>query len=127
MFTMFRQVAVAALFLASSIHAWVAPNLGSRKTTLPLSATWFATQEESAVSLDKQKAALLQLGAALDRGQSYNPTSGEYVSDFLDSCLVRYVRPLKLPWYLLLLFFDVVCRSHGGRPQAHRGFTGSES
>lgn len=39
--------------------------------------TWFAeTKDEQ--SLEQCKAQILQLGAALDRGQAYNPTSGEY-------------------------------------------------
>lgn len=41
-------------------------------------STWFA---EGSVSLEKAKAQVLQLGAALDRGQSYNPTSGGYYEE----------------------------------------------
>ena len=44
--------------------------------------TWFAdSTSEQAVSLEKAKAQVLQLGAALDRGQSYNPTSGSYYEE----------------------------------------------
>ena len=32
---------------------------------------------------------LLQLGAALDRGQSYNPTSGEYYKERMDGCKAK--------------------------------------
>ena len=44
------------------------------------------TGEEGAVaaSKDKLKTQILQLGAALDRGQSYNPTSGEYYKGSMD-------------------------------------------
>jgi len=45
--------------------------------------SWFGTETTSA-SLDQRKAGLLQLGAALDRGQAYNPTSGEYYKDRMD-------------------------------------------
>jgi len=47
------------------------------------SSTWFSESPGSLqlVSLEKTKAQVLQLGAALDRGQSYNPTSGAYYED----------------------------------------------
>jgi hypothetical protein len=35
-------------------------------------------------SKERLKAQILQLGAALDRGQSYNPTSGEYYSSTME-------------------------------------------
>ena len=44
-------------------------------------ATTSSEEDESTVrgpSIDQLKIQLLQLGAALDRGQSYNPTSGDY-------------------------------------------------
>lgn len=49
------------------------------------SSSWFTADDGGAIeprspSKDKVKAQILQLGAALDRGQSYNPTSGEYYS-----------------------------------------------
>jgi hypothetical protein len=43
-------------------------------------ARWFSTDESSELSTDQLKAQVLQLGAALDRGQAYNPTSGAYYS-----------------------------------------------
>jgi hypothetical protein len=65
-------------------------------TALQASTTatpWFATavekegsntaQEES-LSVEQLKAQLLQLGAALDRGQAYNPTSGEYYQETME-------------------------------------------
>lgn len=39
------------------------------------------TTSISPISLERVKAQILQLGAALDRGQSYNPTSGAYYED----------------------------------------------
>lgn len=44
---------------------------------------WFSTDSESAdtSSVDQLKIQLLQLGAALDRGQAYNPTSGDYYEE----------------------------------------------
>ena len=56
---------------------------------------WFAEGESSSdgggvvetispPSKEKLKVQILQLGAALDRGQSYNPTSGEYYSASMD-------------------------------------------
>mmetsp|Transcript_7787 Transcript_7787/g.7360 ORF Transcript_7787/g.7360 Transcript_7787/m.7360 type:complete len:366 (-) Transcript_7787:137-1234(-) len=50
-------------------------------------APWFSKDSvynggnsEEPVSLVQMKARILQLGAALDRGQAYNPTSGQYYS-----------------------------------------------
>mmetsp|Transcript_9058 Transcript_9058/g.12541 ORF Transcript_9058/g.12541 Transcript_9058/m.12541 type:complete len:333 (-) Transcript_9058:143-1141(-) len=47
------------------------------------SAAWFSTEEkeEASLSSEQLKAQIIQLGAALDRGQSYNPTSGEYYAE----------------------------------------------
>jgi len=48
--------------------------------------SWFAqdtkksASDESILSVDQLKAQILQLGATLDRGQAYNPTSGAYYS-----------------------------------------------
>ena len=85
---MLRLAPLALLAITTSVHGWVAASSSTRSPVSSLSATttWFAesknveTTTTTAPSLEKQKAALLQLGAALDRGQSYNPTSGEYVS-----------------------------------------------
>lgn len=58
-------------------------------SSLSVAATksWFpesAATQESTASLDQLKAQILQLGAALDRGQSYNPTSGDYYKETMD-------------------------------------------
>ena len=55
------------------------------EATLKVSS-WFPRSEvydnegDANMTLEQRKAQILQLGAALDRGQSYNPTSGEYYS-----------------------------------------------
>ena len=56
---------------------------GMQKTALSASSiatgdspSWFSAVDDS--SIEQLKIQLLQLGAALDRGQAYNPTSGEY-------------------------------------------------
>lgn len=89
------------------------------------SFSWFSTPKttgsfsssSSGSTLEKRKAVLLQLGAALDRGQAYNPTSGEYYKDRMDvavSCINDFVRqhssnvPVSLPqiageWELVLI------------------------
>jgi len=41
-------------------------------------SSWFASPDSSTLSNPQLKAQILQLGAALDRGQAYNPTSGDY-------------------------------------------------
>ena len=45
------------------------------------SSSWFA---DKVSSVEQGKASILQVGAALDRGQSYNPTSGEYYGDRME-------------------------------------------
>mmetsp|Transcript_29536 Transcript_29536/g.43568 ORF Transcript_29536/g.43568 Transcript_29536/m.43568 type:complete len:326 (+) Transcript_29536:60-1037(+) len=47
-------------------------------TVTEASAPWFVSNEDDGISMDQLKAQIIQLGAALDRGQSYNPTAGEY-------------------------------------------------
>jgi len=44
---------------------------------------WFSADSETAdtTSVEQLKIQLLQLGAALDRGQAYNPTSGDYYEE----------------------------------------------
>jgi len=59
--------------LPSSIHV---------ATNTPTPA-WFVpatTKKDENASIEKLKAQVLQLGAALDRGQAFNPTSGNYYS-----------------------------------------------
>ncbi|KAL3794776.1 hypothetical protein HJC23_012786 [Cyclotella cryptica] len=50
----------------------------SATATTPLSPWFNDNNVGEEPSKDKLKAQILQLGAALDRGQSYNPTSGSY-------------------------------------------------
>ncbi|KAG7347334.1 plastid lipid-associated PAP/fibrillin family protein [Nitzschia inconspicua] len=58
-----------------------------------MASTWFAEEESftsaptssPSLSVEQLKAQLLQLGAALDRGQAYNPTSGEYYSETMST------------------------------------------
>lgn len=89
---MFRLVTLLIAYLHGT-QGWISlPSLATgykaHSSSAPAKAastSWFATDDAATattatMSLDKQKVALLQLGAALDRGQSYNPTSGAYVS-----------------------------------------------
>jgi uncharacterized membrane protein YgdD (TMEM256/DUF423 family) len=67
----------------------------TRTTTTTLQATaassWFSATKMDASSrtLEQRKAVLLQLGASLDRGQAYNPTSGDYYKDRMDVAVSR--------------------------------------
>ena len=49
------------------------------------SSPWFTDDENTNQSKEKLKTQILQLGAALDRGQSYNPTSGDYYSSSMET------------------------------------------
>jgi hypothetical protein len=71
-------------------------------------SAWFTDGSSSTVTttdllLEKTKAQVLQLGAALDRGQSYNPTSGAYYEETMKTAkakieaLVGLANPSKLP------------------------------
>lgn len=71
-------------------------------------SAWFtdgssSTATTSDLLLEKTKAQVLQLGAALDRGQSYNPTSGAYYEETMKTAkakieaLVGLANPSKLP------------------------------
>jgi len=79
----------ALLFIGST--AWM-PSAGSNQRFSPTSlsaattTSWFpvSAATESTASLDQLKGQILQLGAALDRGQSYNPTSGDYYKETMD-------------------------------------------
>ena len=70
---------------SSSALEQAASSSSTRTTT-----SWFGrgssskTTTTATTSLEQRKLRLLQLGAALDRGQAYNPTSGEYYKDRMD-------------------------------------------
>jgi hypothetical protein len=72
----------------STTAAWTSPSRlnfgGSTRLGAVTTSSWFSTTDTDrkiAPSLEQVKAQVLQLGAALDRGQSYNPTSGSYYEE----------------------------------------------
>jgi hypothetical protein len=64
-----------------------------------ITPSWFAKESSSStnqmssasasLSVEQLKAQLLQLGAALDRGQAYNPTSGEQYADAMKAARTK--------------------------------------
>jgi hypothetical protein len=82
--------ALAALSFASPNSAFVAPksslcqssSLSSTAASSTPASPWFT--DSSNDSKSKLKTQILQLGAALDRGQSYNPTSGSYYESSME-------------------------------------------
>ena len=56
-------------------------------------ASWFATDS---LSISQLKAQILQLGAALDRGQAYNPTSGDYYAKNMNIAKDKILKLLSL-------------------------------
>lgn len=57
----------------------------SDTTSSASSSSWFiSSRPPSSLSVEQLKIQILQLGAALDRGQAYNPTSGEYYKETMD-------------------------------------------
>jgi hypothetical protein len=82
MMAMARFVAALVCTLIPASLAWSTNHGSSRMTTALTATTWFTAEPDTAAtSLEKRKAQLLQLGASLDRGQAYNPTSGEYYKE----------------------------------------------
>jgi len=91
---------IAIASLSGSVRAFLSPtsNTARSSNTWSLSSTvapsdavappssWFTDSgsEGEVPSKEKLKTQILQLGAALDRGQSYNPTSGEYYASSMD-------------------------------------------
>lgn len=101
---------LAASCLLVSIRAWTTstPTSSARAFRVPMSAlgassvatddssSWFSAVEDSAAvpasapsgfsgsGIQQLKIQLLQLGAALDRGQAYNPTSGSYYEESMN-------------------------------------------
>ena len=96
--TVLRLLTVSCLFLGcrawttttilssnSARHGQRLPSSAISASTVTTDATtssWFSTADDNAASdtysVEQLKIQLLQLGAALDRGQAYNPTSGSY-------------------------------------------------
>lgn len=71
------------------------------------SSPWFTDDENTNQSKEKLKTQILQLGAALDRGQSYNPTSGDYYSSSMETArskiqsLIGLAGPENIPKSLI--------------------------
>ncbi|GAX23978.1 hypothetical protein FisN_26Lh037 [Fistulifera solaris] len=68
------------------VTAWTYSSPVVSKKSSALSATsWFSAVETPTLSVEAHKVRLLQLGASLDRGQAYNPTSGDYYADRMEA------------------------------------------
>jgi len=77
------------LLCVENAYCWVTNSVGATTTSRhKLAASSSASSSPlfttEPVTLEAGKAAILQVGAALDRGQAYNPTSGEYYGDRMD-------------------------------------------
>ena len=78
-----RIISVLSIIAASSAfapsHSQISRSVAVDVATS--SPVWFDKETISeSLSIEQLKAQVLQLGAALDRGQAYNPTSGIYYS-----------------------------------------------
>eukprot|EP00956_Cyclotella_meneghiniana_P021031 scaffold37801_cov85-Cyclotella_meneghiniana.AAC.2 len=86
---------VLSVWSVNPIYAFVQPrivqsivrptfsSLDSSTATAPPTSPWFT--DDATESKSKLKTQILQLGAALDRGQSYNPTSGAYYESSMNT------------------------------------------
>lgn len=79
------QNAAASNAAAGRCNEWsLSSTIASPSSSAPPSP-WFTDGDDADdTTKEKLKTQILQLGAALDRGQSYNPTSGEYYSSSMD-------------------------------------------
>lgn len=64
-------IAASSVATETSPSSWFSEEVGEPSTTA----------SDPSVGIDQLKIQLLQLGAALDRGQAYNPTSGSYYEE----------------------------------------------
>uniref|UniRef100_A0A7R9VTG5 Plastid lipid-associated protein/fibrillin conserved domain-containing protein n=1 Tax=Pseudictyota dubia TaxID=2749911 RepID=A0A7R9VTG5_9STRA len=97
---MYTLVFLAALAVTSSrafapVPLFVPRTTTERRSSLSAStitsSPWFVDSSSkddsvnSNLTTEQLKAQILQLGAALDRGQSYNPTSGDYYKETMEA------------------------------------------
>jgi hypothetical protein len=82
-------IVLCSLVLVSS---WT-PSRPRHSVTLNAVSTFSA----AAPTLDQLKSQILQLGASMDRGQSYNPTSGDYYKGSMDAARSKIVELLEIP------------------------------
>mmetsp|Transcript_1690 Transcript_1690/g.4097 ORF Transcript_1690/g.4097 Transcript_1690/m.4097 type:complete len:216 (-) Transcript_1690:385-1032(-) len=78
--------------LAWSLHQ---DRVLSRLSTAKFSAAVPSMFEASSPPLDQLKIQILQLGAAMDRGQAYNPTSGEYYKEKMEAAKSKILSLLE--------------------------------
>jgi hypothetical protein len=106
----YRFVVIVGLFFGSSSNAFQilttnrhtltkqSVSLAQSSSTASPSSTksWFSGEtsppREDSSSLEQLKAQILQLGAALDRGQAYNPTSGSYYEETMKEAKKRITK-----------------------------------
>ena len=89
--SIFSTVTTVAAFAPNSAKVVSTPALNVATS----SPVWFAEETKSGSLSTKQlKAQVLQLGAALDRGQAYNPTSGVYYSGTMSAARSRKIEAL---------------------------------
>lgn len=69
-------VAQIILYLSTNAYALISP------LVKPVSI--FSSSADKVQTVESLKSQILQLGASLDRGQAYNPTSGSYYADRMD-------------------------------------------
>lgn len=91
---MMMKTVTLLLCLSPIAIAWTIP-VGPKASSVYLESTAVSTFTSIASSTDQLKSQILQLGAALDRGQSYNPTSGEYYKSNMDAARERITSLLE--------------------------------
>lgn len=73
----------------------------------------FAITNKNSETIDTLKSQILQLGASLDRGQAYNPTSGPYYADRMAVARLVHVYLLVYISFFCVecIFICVICAS----------------
>jgi hypothetical protein len=73
-------LSIAVLFTTAAAWAPAISNRLQSTAALAVSSSSWLTYDQAPNSITAAKIAMLQIGAAMDRGQAYNPTSGAYYS-----------------------------------------------
>mmetsp|Transcript_34051 Transcript_34051/g.48378 ORF Transcript_34051/g.48378 Transcript_34051/m.48378 type:complete len:184 (+) Transcript_34051:75-626(+) len=76
-----RVIISLVLCLTGGVLGWAPSSSISKKSFIIPNVAANSIFSCTEPSLDQLKSQILQLGAALDRGQAYNPTSGEYYKE----------------------------------------------
>ena len=80
----FQVRTILIVAAVSQIILCFSTNVYALLSPLAKPASIFSSSADKVQTVESLKSQILQLGASLDRGQAYNPTSGSYYADRMD-------------------------------------------